>query len=550
MRLKAIIKLANTFILSQERTSKRKYLMRFSRKPLMLLVTDCVAFISALIVTYILITTQFLGPNLDFFSSIVPQALASLPILTFFLMILIGSSGEITSSAQSASSEIVNWLPITALEYVLASATSVMYTYSILPATGLGVTFSLALKYNLLHVWLFSASLCILSTFISGLVIEMIRALTNKTFQNKIKGVSPISRLFITIIILITLQLLFNPIFLLPIIQGLFGVIESFWFIPIFWPSLMILEALKPNITGLLRAGLLNLIFFTSLLLLSVNLRRRYWVPTPVSGNNFNVSKSNLLEKILAKLNLSRIQKAFVRKDIWSLTRRKEMMRFFAVPVVLFLPMLLTLNITSGTEPYRSQPFELSIFAISILMIGLVTFTVMISITSIGQEGQAIWHIYLAPINVKDILKAKLSSVFILTLPTTFITLLLLTLFFQISLEIFPLFLLIALCLVIEGSFFGLAIGFSSPDFNEGPRNRFVRISENPSISLFSIISLVITGTPFILYLLFHIYLETAGFSLAIITAFTILLAMIFSWFSRRFSYKALETLFIERREY
>jgi len=282
-----------------------------------------------------------------------------------------------------------------------------------------------------------------------------------------------------------------------------------------------------------------------------VGLRRRYWVPLPVSMKTTSVymSKPSLLEKLLLNLRFSGAQTAIVRKDLRSLTRRREMMRFLAVPVVLVLPQLLTINVAAHTEPFSHQPFTVFLFASSVLMSGLVVFTFMISMTSVGQEGQAVWNIYLAPISDRDFLWAKLSSVLIISLPTTLITAFLLTSIFYLAFDALLLFLTVALCLVVEAAYHGLAIGCSSPDFTEGPRSRFVSISGAPFVAFLGAVALLITGAPFGLYTLFRPAMEAYGFSLLYVTGATIALTVVFSWISQRFTRSAVKKLLIEMRE-
>ena len=78
------------------------------------------------------------------------QSLIVLPVILTSAVILAGILFELGQGSGLASSEAVNWLPVSPGEYVVASSVSLEFIYSPLLFIGLGVTIPLALSIGML----------------------------------------------------------------------------------------------------------------------------------------------------------------------------------------------------------------------------------------------------------------------------------------------------------------------------------------------------------------------------------------------------------------
>ena len=513
-----VLKLTNVLILSQARAKRGKPLKRFVRRPSAILVADILTFIFALLIMYELVSTSPSNLIHSLIEVLAPQSLVSLPVVIFSLMVLLGSLGEIAVSTGFTSSDAVNWLPITPLEYVFASSLSVFYTYSILLSAGLGVTLLLALKLGLATLWVISAVLSILAAYAGSLIVEIVRS-----FISRVEKLTMIGRILTLMITLVVVTLVFNPIFMLMVLQQLVNLIHSFWFAPLFWPSLLLIKCLEGDMVQMVEAGILNVVLLISLLLASVGLRRRFWVSKPrVRMKPTYTVKKDLLNDMLTRFRFTPAQIAIVRKDLRSLARRREVARFLAVPIVIVLPMLITIGSVAWIEPFIFQQSIMLLTAYMILIIGLITLTLLLSMISIGQEGKKVWNIYLAPIGDKEFLRAKLGTILFVSLPVAFVSPLILVILLYPRFDFLFTLPVLAIFPVIEAANYGLAIGCSSPDFTESPRSRFVRISEAPLMVILTALSLLVTIAPFILYISLPSVMEACGLSLISIMGITL----------------------------
>ena len=141
------------------------------------------------------------------------EALAGIPTAITFMVILSGILSEISQTAQSMSTDLVNWLPISPPEYVAGSTMSLSYTYSFMLSLLLGATLGPALRFGMMAVWGASAVMTVLSLFIGASVVELLRSLTNRissSFYKKSGRSGIFVRLALTIAVLVFVQLLFS----------------------------------------------------------------------------------------------------------------------------------------------------------------------------------------------------------------------------------------------------------------------------------------------------------------------------------------------------
>jgi len=78
------------------------------------------------------------------------------------------------------STDMINYLPISASEYVLASSLSLVYAYSPFLALGLGGALGIVLKFGLFGAWIMTAAMSLFAMFIGALGLEVLKAFTNR----------------------------------------------------------------------------------------------------------------------------------------------------------------------------------------------------------------------------------------------------------------------------------------------------------------------------------------------------------------------------------
>ena len=243
MKLKTIYRLTKVFTFSQVRATGKSGILNFLGKPFALFLIDVAAFVVAFIFAKglsIILTDK----------SIAVSLMADLPMFLVFMVMLSGLMLEMSYSFSFLSTDMVNYLPISASEYVLASSSSIVFTYSPYMALGLGSALGLALKFGLFGAWVMTALMSLFGMFIGAFGIEMLRAFTNRAssllYRRSGKAV-----LFLRMVVLIAsfvlIQLLFNPQVMFFIMKKVTGAAEAVSYFPLFWPSLAITNFIEAN---------------------------------------------------------------------------------------------------------------------------------------------------------------------------------------------------------------------------------------------------------------------------------------------------------------
>jgi MFS family permease len=253
-----------------------------------------------------------------------------------------------------------------------------------------------------------------------------------------------------------------------------------------------------------------------------IRLRERYWLPTPAS---IRISTAPYSPKtgFLGRLGFSSAESAIFKKDLRSLTRRREMARLLAIPVIILVSMLASFTSSAGSR------LEFLAFSLLSFSLAVAIFSLVISMISIGQEASAIWNIYSSPIAPKEIVKAKLILGFLISLGVLLIIFLVVSLLFRPGYQVLMLFFFLGLSLAIAETSVGLMIGSRFPDFSEIPRSRFVTFSGGFVGTVAGLIVGGIVGAPAFIYTSVGQIFQSSEYSLAAVTVLTILLGVAFS---------------------
>jgi hypothetical protein len=474
LNFRAIYDLAIVLTKSQLRGYQRsKWITRLFTDPRIILVADSALLVGLGVLGYVLLSYSSASLR-AIVRSLEGQGLAGVPTIVAFALIVLGVLYEISQPVQSMSTDLVNWLPISPAEYVAGSTISEAYMYSFMLCFLLGSLLGPALFFGMGHVWTAAALMSLVSLYIGACVVELIDALTNRissSFYKRSARSGIIFRLAATIAVLVFIQLMFSGQIIVYLVQRLIQTVTVAWFVPVVWPSVSVLSISQGNLVDAGIFGFLSLAFAFMLYAIAVDFRARFWVPVPVS---IKLSSGTYRPQRAFRLpGTSAVETAIVRKDFRSLVRRREMARFLAIPFVLAVSMGVSMY------PLRGQalPGQMGMAMLILLyVIPLAIFCDMLGMTSIGQEGYAVWNLYTAPVKPNQILKAKMLYILILGALFGLAMIVVVNLLATPSLASIWLYIIIGVSIALEQTSLGLYFGTKFPDFRETIRSRYVTL--------------------------------------------------------------------------
>ena len=472
LNFKLILHFAKILALSSVRakTTKGSVPKGFAKSPKVNLIVGLAAFpiVAFLVIKFAGVFLQDLGASVFML-----QVSILLPSLMTLAAIMYGLLFEFSQSSAVGSSDVINWLPIHAVDFVLASVLSMIYFLAPLLGIIFGATFGLSLSANMLDVGLFSLLVSTLGLFLGAFILEMIRAITNRVSSTVYKrsGRTAIAvRMIVFIILFVVFMLISNVNFLFSILEQFMGGIESAWFIPLLWPSLTIMSYLATETLQLILYASLSIGFTALLLWISVKLREKYWAPTPFAIKLASSKPYTPKQGFLGSLGFTAAEAALLKKDFRGLTRRKEMLVWIAVPVGISI---ISLFSTPSSLATAVTTFDrLAIFWGPLM--GVFMFAFYLALTGIGQEGGAFLNLLIIPLKEKEVAKAKLSTALVPSVCAMIVVTALIQVIAQPRLEALIAIAVALFVVLFECSFVGLAVGSRFPDFTEVPRARFI----------------------------------------------------------------------------
>jgi hypothetical protein len=189
-------------------------------------------------------------------------------------------------------------------------------------------------------------------------------------------------------------------------------------------------------------------------------------------------------------------ESAILRKDLRSLVRRREMARFLAIPFVLAISMGISF-FPMGGQSMTDVSGLLVIIPLYLLPIAI--FVGLLSMTSIGQEGYAVWNLYAAPVKPSGLLRAKMLFAILLGLLFGVGMLAILSFLLRSLATYFWLVLALGVAVVFEESAVGMFFAARFPDFREMIRSRYVGVWGSLMGMLVAIVSAMLTSAPLII---------------------------------------------------
>lgn len=455
------------------------------RRPSIVLILDAVAFTLCAVFGYLGATALQSafpygaaspgGQDYTIIVRVVQEALVFIPTFVPSSVLVGGILFELNVSSKFSGSDTVNWLPVTQTEYVAASAVSVAYNYSIMPSVFLGISLAPAVYLGYGWLWVGALLFSVLGLFTGGTLIEIIRAAMNRVSSmvgGRARRGAFVLRLVIFAVIIIIIDTSFNPNVLIDVVNSLSSTLSYVPFIPILWGSIA-MEAVATG-EGLKAAAFsaATVLFTAVLLWIAVKVRSKYWSPTLAA---VSISHAEYMPRsgVLTKLGLTEGEAAMVKKDLKGVTRRRELISFFAIPIV-FVAIFLIDTFTPGITGGSTSGSGLGIVTDLPIFFAATIFALMISSISFGQESRAVMTLYSLPISPDQILKAKAFVALLFALSATIG----IAIIFWFAGGRGPLVLVenivIGSSVAVEEVFIGLGFGASHPDFQERPRPRFV----------------------------------------------------------------------------
>jgi hypothetical protein len=412
--------------------------------------------------------TAVLAPHPALARGYLSQVLALLPLVPLAavgVVLIAGTSFELMSNARFAASDAANWMPLTPVEYVGASATAIAYTYSPVIALVLGGVGPLAFATGLGPAYLAAAGLSVVALFEGAFLVEMVRALSNRAGavgSGRRGAATMVLRAVALVVVILLLDLALNPVILFRFVGGVSALPAFAAVVPLLWSSraLSAVDAGQPAV-GALFAGA-QVAFVGLLAVIAAYLRRRYWVPAPAEirlGEHRYAAR----HPVLSGFGLDRAEAALVGKDLRGFVRRRELLPLLVVPVVLVI-----LLVIEGSS--------FGLFGV-LLWVGWVAgfFGLLLSVTSVGQERRGLQLLFAFPVAPRSVFRAKATAALIPVLVGSAAMALAVGLWFG-----FPAPTLageVALSLVDGGVLvlWGLVFASRFSDFQERPRPQFVR---------------------------------------------------------------------------
>ncbi|MDA4118299.1 MAG: hypothetical protein OK455_08145 [Thaumarchaeota archaeon] len=431
------------------------------------------------------------------------EALVFVPALIPSVVLVAGVLFELSASSKFASSDAINWLPVTQAEYVTGSTLSISYTYSVVPSVIMGATLGPAVSLGYGLVWVEMLLLSCASLFYGGAIVEILRAAINRVstaVMKRARRSALVLRLAITIALVLVLQVIFNFVLLIDLINKFASTLSLVGFVPVFWASLAIRASLAGDVGLAAAYSAATALFAGSMLWAATLVRAKYWAPNPtqvvVTQGDYRPGRRSSFN-LLSLFRLDTAESTLVRKDLKGLFRRRELLQYFSIPFVLAFVFLLQVSFNPGVNASASQAPSF-INQLPVWFVGGL-FGLMISSIGFGQEGRTAALLYALPLTSRQVLRAKIFTALALAMSATACIFVLVVAITRPPLVEALEEIVIALLITTEEVFIGTAFGARYPDFQERPRPRFVDPLGIIAMMIVGMIVLVLTALPSIL---------------------------------------------------
>ena len=549
MRVRVLLKFAKILMLSRLRNTSRSFLSNsITNRPILIALIGSIMFVAG--AGFGAATVSFLrgaGASPVDIGQIVETIFGGIPIFLIGFFFTMGLLWELNASSESESADSINWLPISPSEYVFASTLSTTYTYSPLVLVTIGYSLPIGILTGNTSAFLILVVASAIAALIGSVTVEILRSLLARasTAFNKVGGRSMIIlRILGIILILLFTQTLFSGFLIIRIINTVSSTNAATILVPLLWPTLSITSILRSNTLSSVFFLTLSLGFLAALASTALALRSKFWVSTPPSfhfSNKVTISGVSRLRKI----GVSVVSLALVRREIRSATRRKEVVRLMAIPIILpvmiSFPAIFSPAPTTGAQSSLISPLFLAVP----LLFGVGLGTLFLGMTSIGQEGKRLWNLSSLPIEAGTIVTSKVLFTSLISTIGLVLGLGLTVFFFQVSVLDALTFIAVGITLVLAEASLGVAIGSRYPDFSDGPRPRFVTIIGSIIGAFLGVVMMLLMSLPLLFLLLARVFL-LLPFSLQLSFFLGGMLGLIFARISYSLSIRSVDGILRE----
>ncbi|HLN88763.1 MAG TPA: hypothetical protein VK253_01740, partial [Candidatus Binatia bacterium] len=273
-----------------------------------------------------------------FLAPIFVQGMISVPVLLTSAVIVSGLMFELGQGSAIFSSEAVNWWPVTPREYVTASALSTSSLYSAFLALSAGITLPLAIKFELLRVWPVMMLLSVFALFLGSFIVEFLKSIMNRVSAvayRKSGRLTMAMRLVTLVFFLAIIQMAFQPYVLYWFFDKIVAGIEVVWMVPFVWSSAAMVSLLKNDIAQTVFFALFSLMFTFAIYEIASRFRHKYWSPVPILISIDGSSEYIPRDSIGRGIGFGSFSSLLALKEFRALTRRKDLARYIAIPIVI-----------------------------------------------------------------------------------------------------------------------------------------------------------------------------------------------------------------------
>ena len=400
------------------------------------------------------------------------QIMVFYPTVMGFMSMVYSIMFEFNQSSTAASTDMINWMPISPGDYVLGSVMTTMYFN--LPILGifLGGTLGASVYTGMIGLWALGSSMGVLGSIIGAFTLEIVRSFMNRisgAFKGRGQSVM-IIRTMLSVILVFMVSLIYQVTILSRVAAWFSTSVQGAWFIPFLWPSLTVLQYLTADTLWSILYAVLSIILTITVFSGSAKARSMNWVPASVSYKLKPVEFKPARRGILSLFGLSGAESAIIRKDVKSILRRKEILIQLLIPIFLGATVFLTQSGGFG----EIQNLGLQIFLAGFTLMQVLFWSMFYSLMSMGYEGGAFVNLRNMPLTSRSITRAKIALVYI---PTTTLLSLVIAASYQYSGDLMVTrgMLLLGFTGLMAITTVSMSIGVHYVDFTEIPRARYVR---------------------------------------------------------------------------
>jgi len=251
------------------------------------------------------------------------------------------------------------------------------------------------------------------------------------------------------------------------IIETLASGQKTVWFIPYLWLGMALFSFLNGQILETVAFSLGSVAFLSALFTVAVKLNSKFGLYEP-PAIRVSIGGYAPRSSIWGRLGFSLPEAAIMQKDFKAFTRRRELMYFFALPIIITM---IYLSLTTSTPYFQG----LSLFSALILLAPGALMATSMGSMIIGQEGAPVWHLYTSPIKAESLVKCKYAFVVIVSCAVTLVCSTVGILIVRPSMRTISAALIESIFLIISLSAVSLVAGIKGASFVEIPRPRMIR---------------------------------------------------------------------------